>query len=120
MVRVTVGRLPRRETPPEPLWLAWHGELPDDLSLLWRWYEQRFPMEHLFRFLKQDLGWTTVRLRTPGTAVRWTWLVATGVWQLWLARNATVETRLPWERPQPAASGRRAGAPGTSCVFRAV
>lgn len=103
VVRVTVGRLPRRETPPEPLWLAWHGELPDDLSLLWRWYEQRFPMEHLFRFLKQDLGWTTVRLRTPGTAVRWTWLVATGVWQLWLARDATVETRLPWERPQPVA-----------------
>jgi hypothetical protein len=102
VVRVTVGRLPRRETPPDPLWLAWHGQLPDELTLLWRWYEQRFPMEHLFRFLKQDLGWTAVRVRLPGAAVRWSWLLAAGIWQLWLARAATCETRLPWERPQPA------------------
>jgi hypothetical protein len=103
VVRVTVGRLPRRETPPEPLWLAWHGEVPTDLTLLWRWYEQRFPMEHLFRFLKQDLGWTAIRVNRPGTALRWSWLLAAGIWQLWLARAATAETALPWERPQPVA-----------------
>ena len=40
-------RLPRRETPPEPLWLAWHGATsPRDLSVLWRWYERRFAVEH--------------------------------------------------------------------------
>jgi DDE superfamily endonuclease len=103
VVRVTVGRLARRETPPDPLWLAWHGELPGDLSLLWRWYEQRFPMEHLFRFLKQDLGWTAIQVRFPGAAVRWTWLLAAGVWQLWLAREAAAETALPWEKSQPVA-----------------
>ncbi len=101
VARVTVGRLPRRDTPPEPLWLAWHGELPADLTLLWHWYAQRFPMEHLFRFLKQDLGGTAIRVRTPGAAVRWSWLVAAGMWQLWLAREATAETALPWERAQP-------------------
>lgn len=103
VVRATVGRLPRREPPPDPLWLAWHGAVPADLTPLWRWYEQRFPMEHLFRFLKQDLGWTTVRVRPPGAAVRWTWLLAAGVWRLWLARAATAETALPRERPHPVA-----------------
>ena len=39
--------------------------------------------------------------RLPGAAVRWGWLWAAGVWRLWLARDATAETALPWERPQP-------------------
>jgi hypothetical protein len=101
VARVTVGRLPRREAPPDPLWLAWSGEVPADPTLLWRWYEQRFPMEHRFRFLKQTLGWTAVRVRRPGAALRWSWLLAAGIWQLWLARAATAETALPWERPRP-------------------
>ena len=45
-----------------PLWLAWlGGALPADLLDLWRWYGERFGAEHGFRFLKQGLGWTTVR-----------------------------------------------------------
>ncbi len=102
VVRVQPERLPRRETPPEPLWLAWWGGgEPDDLALLWRWYERRFAIEHGFRFLKQELGWTTARIRDPAAAARWTRLLAAGLWQLWLARPLVADHRLPWERPLP-------------------
>ncbi len=103
VVCVQVERLPRRATPPAPLWLAWIGEeLPADLLDLWRWYLRRFPVEHGFRFAKRSLGWTTIRPRTPEAADRWTWLIAAIFWQLWLARALIADRRLPWERPLPA------------------
>ena len=102
VVRVQVEQLPRHGRP-APLWLAWiGGPLPDDLHQVWRWYLGRFTVEHAFRFAKQSLGWTTVRLRHPAAADRWTWLVATAFWQLWLARPVVADQRLPWERPLPA------------------
>jgi hypothetical protein len=101
LVQVRVSRLPRRERPPAPLWLAWlGGPLPDDLPLVWRWYLRRFTVEHGLRFAKQTLGWTTVRPRDPAAADRWTWLVALALWQLWLARGLLADARLPWEAPQ--------------------
>ena len=104
VLRVSVAHLPRRTTPPAPLWLLWSGAaLPPDLRLVWRWYQRRFAVEHLFRFLKQTLGWTTIRPRAPQTADRWSWLLAAGVWQLWLARLIVVDQRLPWE-PAPVGS----------------
>lgn len=100
VIRVSLGRLPRRETPPKPVWLIWHGgALPADLRTLWRWYQRRFAIEHAFRFLKQALGWTTIRPRSPLTADRWSWLLAAGLWQLWLGRELVADQRLPWERP---------------------
>jgi hypothetical protein len=104
VVRVRVAHLPRRTTPPAPLWLVWTGgPLPADLRTLWRWYQRRFAVEHLFRFLKQTLGWTTIRPRAPQTADRWSWLLAAGLWQLWLARQVVADQRLPWE-PAPVGS----------------
>jgi DDE superfamily endonuclease len=100
VIRVTLGRLPRREQPPKPLWLVWHsGALPADLRTLQRWYQRRFAVEHAFRFLKQSLGWTSIRPRAPQTADRWSWLLAAGLWQLWLARAWVADQRLPWEHP---------------------
>lgn len=104
LVRVSVERLPRRDRAPKPLWLAWiGGPLPGDLLDLWRWYTVRFTAEHGFRFLKHDLGWTTVRPQHPHAADRWSWLLALAVWQLWLARPLVADRRLPWERPLPPA-----------------
>lgn len=112
LVRVTMARLPRRDTPPQPLWLAWvtptpptpdagsdGPTLPDDLALFWTWYGQRFPIEHGFRFSKSALGWTTVRPRDSAAADRWTWLLGLVWWQLWLARLLVGDHRLPWEHP---------------------
>ncbi len=104
VMRVAVAHLPRRTTAPAPLWLAWHGTtLPDDLRVVWHWYQRRFAIEHAFRFLKQDLGWTVPRRRDPAAADRWTGLLATALWELWLARSQVVDARLPWERPVPPA-----------------
>ena len=108
VIRVQVERLPGKRRPPGPLWLAWiGGALPDDLHLVWHWYLRRFVVEHAFRFLKQTLGWTTVRPRSPSAADRWTWLIAAGLWQVWLGRSLAVDARLPWERParQPPTPG---------------
>jgi Transposase DDE domain len=102
IVRVQVERLPNTQLPPHPLWLAWiGGPLPVDLSAVWRWYLRRFTVEHAFRFLKQTLGWTTVRPRQPRAADRWTCLLAAACWQFWLARPLLTQVRLPWERPRP-------------------
>jgi hypothetical protein len=108
VLRVTVARLPRRDTPPAPLWLVWQGgPRPRALRTLLRWYQRRFAVEHWFRFLKHELGGTTVRPRAPQSADRWSWLVAAALWQLWLARPAVAAWRLPWERAQqPLSPGR--------------
>jgi hypothetical protein len=100
IMRVAVAHLPRRATPPKPLWLAWVGTTcPVDLRDLWHAYQRRFAIEHAFRFLKQDLGWTTPRLGAPAAADRWSWLLAAALWELWLARAQVTDARLPWERP---------------------
>jgi hypothetical protein len=102
VVRIQVERLPRHTKRPKPLWLAWiGGPLPADLHDLWRWYCHRFIVEHGFRFLKHDLGWTAVHPTHPHAADRWSWLLALGLWMLWLARPLVADQRLPWERPLP-------------------
>ena len=105
LIRITVARLPKSGKQPQPLWLAWQGvALPTDLLHLWRWYARRFTIEHGFRFLKQELGWTTIRPRLPAAADRWSSLLALALWQLWLARAIVADQRLPWERPAAPAS----------------
>jgi hypothetical protein len=102
LVRIDVERLPRHTKHPRPLWLAWiGGPLPADLHARWRWYCRRSLVEHGFRFLKHDLGWTTVRPTHPHAADRWSWLLALALWHLWLARPLVADQRLPWERPLP-------------------
>jgi hypothetical protein len=55
----------------------------------------------MFRFFKQQLGWTKPKLRDPAAADRWTWLVIAAYAQLYLARPLAADTRLPWQRPCP-------------------
>ncbi len=102
VVRVQVEHSPRAHASPDPLWLAWISpNAPPDWLQVWRWYQCRFTCEHAFRFAKHDLGWTTVRPRSPTAADRWTWLIVAVFWELWLARFLVTDQRLPWERPSP-------------------
>ncbi|MEV8548162.1 transposase [Streptomyces sp. NPDC051572] len=101
MIEVRVDRLPDCRNPHRTLWL-WHadptGTLPD-LDVLWRAYLCRFDMEHTFRLLKSELGWTAARLRTPEQTQRWTWIVLAAYTQLRLARYLVTDLRRPWEKP---------------------
>src|SRR5512144_3405586 len=53
----------------------------------------------MFRLLKQTLGWTAPKIRTPEAADRWTWLIIAAHTQLRLARPLVADLRRPWERP---------------------
>jgi hypothetical protein len=59
-------------------------------------------LEHTFRLLKQVMGWTAPKLRSPAAADRWTWLIIAAHAQLRLARTLAEDLRLPWQRPAPA------------------
>jgi hypothetical protein len=113
LIRVQLGHYaPRahRTGAPKALWLVWHGQdLPRDLADFWRLYGRRFAIEHAFRFLKQELGWTQIRPRSPQTAECWSWVLAMGLWQLWLARADVAASRLPWERRPPLDRSRSPG-----------
>jgi hypothetical protein len=102
VIRLEVNRLPSGAIP-KPVWL-WHSRTgldPAMVDLLWQAFLRRFDIEHTFRMLKQTLGWTTPKLRTPDAADRWTWLLIAAYTQLRLARSLTTDLRRPWERPTP-------------------
>ena len=115
---VVPGTLIRLAAPgpggPEPMWL-W-ASAPDagdsEVRALWQCYLRRFDMEHAFRFLKQQLGWTRPLLRDPAAADRWTWLLLAAYAQLYLARRLVADTRLPWQPPQPGAGRPAVMTPG--------
>jgi hypothetical protein len=103
LIRLSAARQAPGRPALEPMWL-W-ASAPDagqDLAgVLWQAYLRRFDLEHTFRFLKQQLGWTRPLLRDPAAADRWTWLVIAAYAQLYLARGLAAVTRLPWQPRQP-------------------
>ena len=84
------------------LWASAPAAGEDLVAVAWQAYLRRFDLEHTFRFLKQQLGWTRPLLRDPAAADSWTWLIIACYAQLYLARPLAAVTRLPWQRPQPA------------------
>ncbi|CRK56597.1 FIG00663192: hypothetical protein [Alloactinosynnema sp. L-07] len=100
VIRLEVARLPSGAIP-KPVWL-WHsrtGLTTGEVDRLWQAFLRRFDIEHTFRMLKQTLGWTTPKLRSPQAADRWTWLLLAAYTQLRLARGLTADLRRPWEKP---------------------
>jgi hypothetical protein len=99
VIRLQVQRLPGTGTP-KPLWL-WYSATATTaagVDRLWQMFLRRFDLEHTFRFLKQTMGWTAPRLRSPEAADRWTWLMLAAHTQLRLARCLVEDVRRPWER----------------------
>ncbi|MEC3974390.1 NF041680 family putative transposase [Amycolatopsis sp. H20-H5] len=99
VIRLQVDRLPG-DGAPTPLWLWFSGTGTDAemVDQVWQMFLRRFDLEHTFRFLKQTLGWTKPRLRTPATADRWTWLLIAACTQLRLTRSVVEDLRRPWEK----------------------
>jgi hypothetical protein len=82
------------------MWLCWWGEAPPPLPELWNKYLRRSAVDHWNRFAKQRLHWTLPKVNTPQQTDRWSDLMPLMSWQLWLAREATQDTPLPWQKPQ--------------------
>jgi hypothetical protein len=104
LVRVQVEHLPGRiEREAKSLWLWWSGPrgATCDLDVAWKAYIRRFDLDHTYRFEKQQLGWTTPKVRMPEQADRWTWIVLIAYTMLRLARPLVGEHRLPWQPPLP-------------------
>ena len=102
LVRLQVEHLPGDRAPkPVWLWTSRPDTTAEQVDQAWQAYLRRFDLEHTFRFFKQQLGWTTPRLRDPAAADRWTWLIIAVYTQLRLARSLTNDLRRPWERPCP-------------------
>lgn len=83
---------------PRESWFVWVGEqelAPDSVAASYRY---RFSHEHSYRFLKQDLLWTKVHVRTPEQFERWSLIVATAMNQLVLAHSLGQASYRPWER----------------------
>jgi hypothetical protein len=102
LIRLSVEHLPgQRDAEPLWLWSSRAGASAAEVDRTWQAFLRRFDIEHAFRFLKQQLGWTRPKLRDPAAADRWTWLIIACYAQLYLARHLTADLRLPWQRPCP-------------------
>lgn len=94
VIRLNVERLPSGGDN-KPVWLWWsrNDATPAEVDRCWQVFLRRFDLEHTFRLLKQTLGWTKPRLRSPEAADRWTWLVIAAHTQIRLARPAGSKNR---------------------------
>ena len=102
LIRLHVDHLPRdRDPKPVWLWSSATGATAADIDRWWQTFLRRFDLEHTFRLLKQTLGWTAPKIRTPHAADRWTWLILAAHTQLRLARPLAQDLRRPWEKPAP-------------------
>jgi hypothetical protein len=102
LIRLQVEHLPGDRNPkPVWLWSSITGATTEDVDRWWQAFLRRFDLEHTFRLLKQTLGWTRPKIRTPEAADRWTWLIIAAHTQLRLARPLAEDLRHPWEKPAP-------------------
>ena len=95
---IRVERTSARDTKRDPR-ISWFLTL-DDLVPLEQVPKRsglRFSQEHGCRFLKQDLLWTSVHVRTPSQFLLWSWIVVLAFTQLYLARPLGLHALLPWE-----------------------
>lgn len=82
----------------KPLWLVWVGDSIPSVSSIWHQYLRRFAIDHWYRFLKQRLHWTLPHFSTPEQSECWSDLMPVLSWQLWLARESTQDSPLPWQK----------------------
>ncbi|MFI1913250.1 transposase [Nocardia sp. NPDC020380] len=100
LIRLEVEHLAKdRAAPPIWLWSSKTGAAVEDIDRAWQAFLRRFDLEHTFRLVKQTLGWTRPKLRTPEAADRWTWLIIAAHTQLRLARPLAADLRHRWEKP---------------------
>ena len=101
------GAKDSKRDPRESWFLCLDDALDIPLALVPRLYGLRFSQEHGYRYLKQDLLWTHVRVRTPEQFERWSLVVSIVMNQLCLARPLGQAWYRPWEARQRPATPRQ-------------
>jgi len=96
MLRVEFLRPDGRLRYKQPMWLLWTGPTRVPLQALCQMYLWRFAIEHLFRFLKQNMGLNNSRSNDLVATEQWMWLCALAYWQLLLMRHLVEEARPAW------------------------
>jgi hypothetical protein len=93
----------------QALWLLVVGPRRNELSLtdIYHAYEQRYDLEHFFRFGKQKLLLTAFQSPQVDREEKWWRLVHLAYAQLWMARHVAHQLPRPWERHLPALRKRR-------------
>jgi hypothetical protein len=81
----------------QPMWLLWTGPTDVALQELCKMYLWRFAIEHLFRFLKQNMGLNTSRSNDLVGTEQWMWMCALAYWQLVLIRDLVEDARPAWQ-----------------------
>jgi len=79
-----------------PMWLLWSGPTSVPLQELCKMYLWRFAIEHLFRFLKQNMGLSTSRSNDLVATEQWMWMCALAYWQLLLMRDRVADACPAW------------------------
>lgn len=80
----------------QPMWLLWNGPTYTSLQELCQMYLWRFAIEHMFRFLKQNMGLNTSRSNDLVATEQWMWMCALAYWQLLLLRGLVQDDRPAW------------------------
>ena len=92
-----------------PLWLIVIGKRRHELNSSdgYQAYQQRFDLEHFFRFGKQKLLLTGFQTPEDVREESWWQLVHLAYAQLWMARHVSHSLPRPWERNLPAIKANR-------------
>ena len=86
----------------QPMWLLWTGPTEVPLQELCQMYLWRFAIEHLFRFLKQNMGLNSSRSNDLVATEQWMWMCARpklclgAYWQLLLMRDLVADACPAW------------------------
>jgi hypothetical protein len=80
----------------QPMWLLWTGSTAVSLQALCKMYLWRFAIEHMFRFLKQNMGLNSSRSNDLVATEQWMWMCTLAYWQLLLMRDLVEEARPAW------------------------
>ena len=81
----------------QPMWLLLGMDSTGvSLQALCRMYLWRFAIEHMFRFLKQNMGLNSSRSNDLVATEQWMWMCALAYWQLLLMRHLVEAGRPAW------------------------
>jgi hypothetical protein len=78
------------------MWLLWTGPIAVPLQELCKMYLWRFAIEHMFRFLKQNMGLNISRSNDLVSTEQWMWMCALAYWQLLPMRDLVEDACPAW------------------------